>query len=170
MKNLLNNLIIFNAEYLLILIVIIVLFYFLKQSRNHQKQITIFGLVSFPLIYLIAKISAIFYYNPRPFVLDNSLPLIFHEANNGFPSNHMLLGSAIAAVIFCFNRKAGILLFGLSILVGIARVMAGIHHSIDIAGSIIIAFIVSFFTYRFLLPIIIHSKFYKKLDLAMNNN
>lgn len=156
MEYLLNNLIIFSAEYLLILIAGIAFLYFLKQPKNQQKQIIIFSLISLPLIYLIAKISAIFYYNPRPFVLDNSISLIFHEANNGFPSSHTLLGSAISAVIFYFNQKIGVLLLTLSVLVGIARVLAGVHHLIDIIGSIVFAFSVLFLIYRNLLPKVIN--------------
>jgi undecaprenyl-diphosphatase len=49
-----------------------------------------------------------------------------------------------AAVIFVYRRKVGILLGVLGILVGVARVMAYLHHPIDIVASILIAVIATF--------------------------
>lgn len=153
MENLLNNLIIFGAKYLLVVIVIIAFWYFIKQSQSNKKQIIIFALFVFPLAYLASRIMACFYYDPRPFVDGNIIPLFPHKPDNGFPSDHALLSAAIAAVIFYFNRKIGWLLLILAVLVGAARVLAGVHHWIDIAGSIIIALLISFLAYKFLLPI-----------------
>jgi undecaprenyl-diphosphatase len=131
---------------------IIAFLYFLKQSRDRQRRIIIFSLISLPAIYIVAKTLSIFYYNPRPFALSHSVPLIFHVPDNGFTSDHVLLSSAISAIIFYLNRKLGILLLMLAMLVGIARVLAGVHHPIDVIGSIVIAFSVSFLIYRNLLP------------------
>jgi undecaprenyl-diphosphatase len=155
-----NELIIFGAKYLLIVIIAIALLYFLKQPRSEQKRLIIFSVICLPLIYLTAKILSLFYYNPRPFVSGGLIPLVSHNPDNGFTSDHTLLAGAISAVIFYFNRKTGMFLLALALLVGIARVMAGVHHLIDIAGSISIAFIVSFCAYRFLLPMISRSKLF----------
>ncbi len=140
MENLFDMLIIFCANYLIIFIIGVALLYLFKQPRNKQKQIIIFSLISLPLIYITAKILSVFYYDPRPFVSSHLVPLISHDPDNGFPSDHALLGSAISAIIFCFNRKVGIFLFVLTLLVGTARVMAGVHHPIDIVGSVVVAF------------------------------
>jgi len=108
-------------------------------------------LIFFPVSYIAAKLISRFYFDPRPFVVGNFTPLIPHTADNGFPSDHALLGAAIAFSIFHFNKKLGFLLLYLTALVGVARVMAGVHHATDIAGSVAIVLIVYFFTNYFLI-------------------
>lgn len=159
MENLSDILIIFGAKYLIFFVAGIAFLFLLKQPRNKQKQIVIFSIISLPLIYAAAKMSAIFYYNPRPFVSDNLISLIPHNPDNGFTSDHALLGGAIFSIIFYFNRKIGLLLFILTILVGVSRVVANIHHPIDIIGSVAIAFIVSFFVYRFLIRLNFYNRY-----------
>ena len=91
-----------------------------------------------------------------PFVENNFVPLIAHAADNGFPSDHTLFGAAIASVIFLFDKKWGTGLFMLAFLVGVSRVLAGVHHFVDIAGSLLITIIVTVFVYR------IVEKYFKK--------
>ncbi len=139
-----NTLTIFTAKYLVFVLAAIAAFYFLKQPWQRQKEVFIFAVLLLPLSYIVAKVMAHFYFDPRPFVAGHFTPLIPHAADNGFPSDHTLLGTAIAFAIFHFNKKIGIFLLFLAILVGLARVLAGVHHAVDIAGSILIVAIVYF--------------------------
>jgi len=133
-----NIIIIIIAKYLVFVAAAIAIFYFVKMPRAKQKEMLIFAVILLPLSYIVAKIVSHFYFDPRPFVLGNFTPLIPHMPDNGFPSDHTLLGAAIAFAIFHFNKKLGILLFFLALLVGVSRVLAGVHHTADIAGSIVI--------------------------------
>ncbi len=99
--------------------------------------------MTFPLILLVSRIAGYYIYDPRPFVVKHIHPLIAHVADNGFPSDHALLTMAIASIIFTFNKKLGIVLFSIASIVGIARVLANIHHPIDIVGSATIAIVVT---------------------------
>jgi undecaprenyl-diphosphatase len=145
-----NIFIIFIAKYLVFVSAAIAVFYFAKQSHAKKKEMLIFAVILLPLSYIAAKLISRFYFDPRPFVEGNFTPLLPHAPNNGFPSDHALLGAAIAFAIFHFNKKLGFLLLYLTILVGAARVLAGVHHVVDIAGSIVIAGLVfllaNFFT------------------------
>lgn len=134
-----NELIIFSAKYLFWLSIAIAIFYFFATQKSTKKKLLVLTLVSFPLAYLLAKISSRFINDPRPFVTAHLKPLIPHIADNGFPSDHMLLTMTIASVLFVFNRKLGILATIIAICIGTARVLAQIHHSADIIGSSIIA-------------------------------
>jgi undecaprenyl-diphosphatase len=145
-----NFLIILIAQYLFIFSPIIAGIYFLKQTKSTQKEILIFGLISLPLIYIASIISAHLYYDPRPFVVGHFTPLIPHAPDNGFPSDHVLLLSAIASIISFYGRKIAIILWIITILVAIARVFSGIHHPIDVLGSIMISFLTSYAVYIFL--------------------
>src|SRR3989339_516158 len=106
-----STLIIFIAKYLVFVAAAIAVFYLLKLSRKIQKEILIFVLILFPVSYIAAKLISRFYFDPRPFVQGNFVPLIGHVADNGFPSDHTLLATAIAFAIFHFNKKLGLLLF-----------------------------------------------------------
>lgn len=158
-----DNVIIFGARHLTLVMILIALVFFLKLSREKQKEVIIFAIVTLPAIYLMAKISSLFYYNPRPFIVENFVPLIPHADNNGFPSDHTLLSAAVAAVVYFFNRKVGAFLFLLALLVGAARVLAGVHHAVDIAGSFAVTGMVSFLVYKYIFPLVIESKFFRKL-------
>lgn len=144
-------LIIFGAKYLYLAIVIAALWYVYTQRSEQRFRIILAACLALPLTYVVAKLMSSFYYDPRPFVVGNFTPLLPHAPDNGFPSDHTLLSAAVAAVIFFFHRKLGMVLFVIAFLVGMARVVAGIHHLVDILGSIVIAFLVTAFFVKYLL-------------------
>lgn len=139
-----NLVIIFTAKYLFIISIAIYLYILWKLSPKVRKQILLFSIITFPLSYLIAKISSMFIYDPRPFVIEHVKPLIAHAVDNGFPSDHMLLTMTIAAVVFVYNRKWGITLSCIAVFIGTARVLAKVHHIEDIVGSLLIAVIATY--------------------------
>ena len=143
--------VIFGAKYLIYILIILMGLYFLKKDQRAKKEIAIFVGAVMPISYLIAKISSFFYYNPRPFVVGNFTPLFSHLADNGFPSDHTLLASALAATVFCFDKKMGIFFFMLAVIIGTSRVLAGVHHWMDIFGSILIALLVAYIASHFIL-------------------
>lgn len=143
----LNSLFIFGAKYLYVVAILIALFYFLKQPKETKKKIIILGLVSLPIMYAVAKLIGLFYYDPRPFVVGDFTPLIPHADDNGFPSDHTLFAAAIASVIYPFSRKTSFILWGITLAVGLSRVYVGVHHIVDILGSIAIAILISALTY-----------------------
>jgi len=147
-----NFLIIFGAKYLYLTVIVIGAFYFLKQPRVRQKEMAVFGAVSLPLAYIVAKIAGYFYCDPRPFVQTGIAPLIPHIADNGFPSDHTLICAAISAMLYFFNKKVSALAWIVTLIVGFSRVYAGVHHAIDIAGSIAIAIITAWIVKKYFMP------------------
>jgi undecaprenyl-diphosphatase len=83
-------------------------------------------------------------------VIGHFIPLVLHVPDNGFPSDHVLLTSAIASIIFPFNRGTSTAAWIVAVLVGVSRVYVGVHHPIDIIGSMVISAIVSTCVYLFL--------------------
>lgn len=142
-----NNLFIFGAKHLYIATILIALFYFLKQPKETKKKIIILGLVSLPIMYAVAKLIGLFYYDPRPFIDGNFTPLIPHADDNGFPSDHTLFVAGIASVIYPWSRKISLILWIITLIVGLSRVYVGVHHTVDILGSIAIAILISALTY-----------------------
>src|SRR5260370_21746600 len=107
----------------------------------------IFAALVLPLVYLVSLLGGALYYDPRPFVVEHFAPLIPHKPSNGFPSDHVLWSAATAAIIFPSNDYLSLILWLLTILFGAARVHAGVHHPIDIVGSMLMAIVVAFIVY-----------------------
>lgn len=158
-----DSLAIFGAKYLFIAIMALAAAFFFLQNRDKQKEIMFFCILSLPAMYIILKLVALLYFDPRPFLVGHFTPLIPHEPDNGFPSDHTLLGAAAASIVYPYSRRLSIVLWVLTVLVGISRVYTGVHHPIDILGSIAIAIIVSAIVYFLLLSKVKASKFYINL-------
>ena len=132
-------LIIFTAKYLILLSPILVLWAFYKAPKEERGKIIIFAVLTLFLSYVVALIARHFWYDPRPFVIGGFPPLIPHTADNGFPSDHALLAAALAVVVQYFDKKMAVVLWLVAALIGVARVIAQVHHPIDILGSFAIA-------------------------------
>ena len=143
----LDKLSIFAANYLWYVIIGIAVVYFLIQPRPEQKRMVILAALVLPLVYLISLLGAAFYYDPRPFVVEHFTPLIPHKPSNGFPSDHVLWSAATAAIIFPSNKYVSLILWLLTILVGASRVHVGVHHLMDVVGSILTAIVVASIVY-----------------------
>jgi undecaprenyl-diphosphatase len=81
---------------------------------------------------------------PRPFIqFENVVPLI-KATNYSFPSLHSAFFMAIAIAIFLYQKKAGYWFMFSALLIGIARIMTGVHFPIDILGGYIIGALISY--------------------------
>ena len=134
-----DTLIVVGAKYLIYVIAFSAVIATLLSVRAVRCNIIKLALLSFPIAFLVSVIAGHLFYDTRPFVVEQIEPLIPHAADNGFPSDHTLFAMVAAATIFVYNRKLGMLLGILSVLVGVSRVMAKVHYPIDIVGSIAIA-------------------------------
>ncbi len=137
-----NTLIILLAKYLYIVIVLAAIgITFYKTKADRRMEMIVIAIIAAAITLILIWVSKHLFYSPRPFVVGHFKPLIPHAADNGFPSDHTAISMGAAFVIYLFNKKAGIILATLALLVGISRVLAGIHHPIDIFGSVIIALV-----------------------------
>lgn len=134
-----DSLVIFAAKYLLFIMGSIFVIVTLVSKRAVRNSILKLAVFAFPLAYIMALIAGSLFYDTRPFVVEHVQPLIPHQPDNGFPSDHTLFAMVAAATVFVYRRKLGALLVVLGILVGVSRVIAKVHHPVDIVGSIAIA-------------------------------
>ena len=144
-----NQIIIFFAQHLF-WVSLIAYFGFTLYLGKKKSVLIPFLLLSslvFSGTFLLSRLLSFFIKIPRPFVVDSINPLFPHVIDNGFPSDHTLLTATIAASVFVFNKKLGSLLFVLTAFVGLARVIAGVHHISDIVGAIIISILIANLVY-----------------------
>jgi undecaprenyl-diphosphatase len=136
-----NFLFIVGAKYVIILSVLIGAWWFYTLTRNRKERIFFFTLFTCILAIAIAKLGSNFYFDPRPFVEQNFTPLIPHNADNGFPSDHALLAGAAASIVSFYDKRKGLYLWLIAFFVGLSRIFVGVHHITDILASFLIAFI-----------------------------
>lgn len=91
--------------------------------------------------FILTNLARALYFDPRPFVVHNFTPLIPHAADNGFPSDHTVLGLTIAFALWRFSNKLGLIASFLALLIGISRIYVGLHSPLDITASIAIALV-----------------------------
>lgn len=78
--------------------------------------------------------------DPRPFTLDPSHPALFpHAVDNGFPSDHTAYAAAVSLLVLTVRRRLGIVLLAFSVVGGLARVAANVHHLQDIVAGLLLA-------------------------------
>ncbi len=146
----LDLLIIFCAKYLIGVSALVGAAAVLTLPREERLRALTLIAISFPLTYLFAEFASSLYYHPRPFVTQDFTPLVYHPPTNGFPSSHTLLASAIAAAVYPYQRRVGLLLAAVALAVGLGRVYAGVHSPLDIAASMVIASLITLGAYRVL--------------------
>ncbi len=133
--------IIFLAEYLhWVIVATVLVFGFLSTPAQRKRMVTLTVLAA-PIALIIDRVLNKIIISPRPFVEGGFVPLVQHSADNGFPSEHTLLVLFIACTVWVFNRKLGIILLFAGLLVGVGRILAGIHSPLDILGSAMIALV-----------------------------
>jgi undecaprenyl-diphosphatase len=144
-----ENIIVFAASYLYLIVIVGAAGVFFLSDTAVKWKLVKLALVVFPLCLLLARILGMVINSPRPFVVDHVIPLIHASSDNGFPSDHTLLAMAVAAIIFVYYRKIGSVFLLLAACVGVARVLAQVHHPLDVFGSTVIAFGVVAFSAQF---------------------
>ncbi|OJV99344.1 MAG: hypothetical protein BGO39_14005 [Chloroflexi bacterium 54-19] len=131
------------AQYLYVPVILGALLFAVIFYRKRLIELGLATLFIGGLSYLLSKVGAQLISDPRPFIQTGIAPLIPGALDNGFPSDHTLLVAAVGGILFYFNWKAGLVVWFLALLIGLARVYAGVHHLLDIAGSLVIVLAVT---------------------------
>jgi undecaprenyl-diphosphatase len=126
------------------------IFKMLKQEWQETVLVFFSGILAWFFTFLIKNLLSF----PRPFVLfDNIIPL-FPKNGFSFPSGHATFFMALAFAIFLIHKKHGFYFILIAFLIGLARIVAGVHFPIDILAGFVLGILIAFFV-RFL---------YKKLS------
>ena len=75
------------------------------------------------------------FFRPRPFTTQAVHLLFYHNTDSSFPSNAATLAFALAFAVFIYWRKLGWIMLALATFQGLARIVVGIHHPLDIIGG-----------------------------------
>lgn len=157
----LDSLIIFFAVYFPYVVVILIGLFLLfhheiLQAENPfrdflQKRKEILR-VFIPSIFawIFAVILKNLFHISRPFLALPNISPLFLKTSFSFPSEHAMFFSALAFSIFFIHKKASYVFMIFVLLIGLARIVAGVHFPVDIFGGFFLGFVVSYiFNYFF---------------------
>ncbi len=93
------------------------------------------------VVGLIAnKVLGEIWYHDRPFATHpaQTVQLIHHAKDNGFPSEHATVAFAVAFAVLLFSRPLGALLLVLATAIALDRIFVGVHYPSDVAVSCLV--------------------------------
>lgn len=134
-----NWLFIFIARYLPYILGIILIILVLKEKDIKRKIIIGSTAILSAIISrgIIVEAIRFFYQRLRPFEALQLDPL-FNKFDPSFPSGHMAFFFALVPAVFMISKKWGWIFTISAILIGLARIISGVHWPSDIlAGAVI---------------------------------
>lgn len=154
----------FAAYWQYVLVLILVYIFYRNRNDFNKKMMVILGVVSAVFARVVVKSGILlFIERQRPFVataeeVDALIEVSRGEYLQSFPSGHAVFFFALAMVIWNFDRKLGKWFFLAASLMGVARVMAGVHWPGDIiAGAVIGVMVGKGF-------VVVYKKYKNKID------
>jgi membrane-associated phospholipid phosphatase len=134
-----NQVTIIVAQYALYVVAAAAVVVWLMASRSDKVSLAVEAVIAMVLVAVMVKAAGAIHVDPRPFVQNPAVkPLFPHPADNGFPSDHTALAIAISVVVWQYRRWVAWALAAVSVLIGVTRVAAHVHHTQDIVAALII--------------------------------
>lgn len=119
---------------------------------NYHRTASIYPYITALLAGVIARgglteLIRYFYHHDRPFVALNISHLLTDDAYS-FPSGHTIFLFALGAATYFFNKKLAYFIFASGLVIGLARVAAGVHYPSDILGGAVLGIFVGVCVYQ----------------------
>ncbi|MGD0576985.1 MAG: phosphatase PAP2 family protein [Candidatus Staskawiczbacteria bacterium] len=129
----------FFALYFEYFLWLVLLLFLAVNFRKYWKMVFEAVVAAIITRFFLVEIIRWLWFRPRPFLALNFVPLINESAREAsFPSGHASFYFALSTIVYCYNKKAGILFYVASFLIVLARVFVGIHWPSDIlAGAVL---------------------------------
>ena len=81
----------------------------------------------------------------RPVLALPDIHPLIAKTSYAFPSEHATFFMALAFSTFFLHRKAGYVFMIFALLIGLARIAAGVHFPIDILGGFVLGALIAYF-------------------------
>ncbi|MCR4278374.1 MAG: phosphatase PAP2 family protein [bacterium] len=144
---------VFCARYLIAVFFVIASFLYYSR-RRHEKHAVMEAIWAVLIALLITNSIGTIVDRLRPFqaswISGPLIPILIPQPlTTSFPSGHTAVSFALAFAIFWGNRKWGIVAFVTAGLIGLARILVGVHYPSDVAVGIVVGF-VGFLSIRYI--------------------
>ncbi len=150
-----SKLVYFCAETTLLLVPVILAAFVLFKFHSQKERLKVLFFISFSSLlslFVVTGFIASMVGRARPFQALGTIHPLFFEATSSFPSGHATFFFAFATSLYCHNKVWGIVAYVLAVVVGAARVIAGVHYPLDIMCGALVGIFTSILAYRFLAP------------------
>ncbi|MBC5823679.1 MAG: phosphatase PAP2 family protein [Candidatus Eremiobacteraeota bacterium] len=115
-------------------IAVVVIAWLRNRAHFSPTAFVIGGALAAIVTYVVGRAG----YDARPFVVLKVAPLVTHPADNGFPSDHLVLAAYASTYAAFFDRRLAAIAFFASAALAAARVFCLLHWPIDIAAGTLI--------------------------------
>jgi len=104
-----------------------------------QKKKEILLVFFFRMLGLCAVLCVeIFIFHSKTLDVFSQVHSLISETGYSFPSGHATFFMALAVSIFFYHKKAGYIFMFFALIIGIARIVAGVHFPTDILGGFVV--------------------------------
>lgn len=115
------------------------------QVLLQKKKEILLSFFSGSVAWVVARILKVFIHTERPFVLFQDVEPLLIDNSFAFPSGHAAFFMALAISLFFYHKKVGYLFMFFALLIGAARVVAGVHFPLDILGGFVLGVLIAYF-------------------------
>lgn len=115
----------------------------LRAFVQKSKEI-IFVFVSSAIAWILADILKKIFQTPRPFAALTDVASVFPETGYAFPSQHATFFMALGVSMVFVHKKVGYFFVVCAVVIGLARITAGVHFPVDIMAGFVIGGFVAF--------------------------
>ena len=142
------------AVYGLLLYFVVALYYWYHPTNKSQKwamqRVVVLGVLGVMTAIVFEQLISVFIFRERPFaVIDQLTAYNVFVDSSSFPSLHTAMSVAFAgAWLWSGHKKIGWLLMLWALIIGISRVIAGVHYPTDIIGGIGSGLLASWLVWR----------------------
>ena len=140
----LDWIIIFIGEYYFYFLLAILAFLLVWSYSKDKSGFRTFIISIFSALiarFGVAVLIRFFYPRQRPF-LALQIPHLITDYSYSFPSGHTIFIFALATAIFPRYKRLSYFFFASGLIVGVARIVGGVHYPSDILGGIVFGIIV----------------------------
>ncbi len=138
----------FVAVYIIWIVMAGIFFYLLRADSKKMALrdiVVVFGAAAVGAV--VGTILKNIFQTARPFDVLPSVQSLISESGYAFPSGHTTLLATFTGVLWSGHRKAALWVGATTILVGISRIIVGVHWPIDILGGLLIGVTVGVLVY-----------------------
>jgi undecaprenyl-diphosphatase len=143
-----ETIVIFCAQYLPAVALLACAGFWLWAPRAVKIELALAAVAALPLAYILARLAGLFFGHEQPFAAYGYEPLVAHEVDNSFPSDHAAILGALAGLGFFYNRWLAAFLMLCALCTGLGRILAGLHYPLDIAVGLFIGMACAVVAYR----------------------
>ena len=119
-------------------------------ARKHARDLAVVVTAAFAA-WLVARGIKYFFPHDRPSVLSETTVLFVPDDLSSFPSGHATFFAALPAALYFYHKKIALWYAIGALLIGLSRIIGGVHWPADILGGYIIGGIIGagvYFVYK----------------------